>query len=335
MTAEQVTDGQASGDSQLKVALLTCLDGLLATDGYPEGLTRGELGWLGDGLSDPQRESTSFRPARNRAEALNLVSVAQGLLLALQSAGEIPADAALQMNRSLDDTALRTGTALRLAQAQRIRGLYVIIDPEVTGGRDPLDIARSAINGGTRMLQLRDKTRDKGEQLPLARALQELCAAHDALLIINDHADLAAALGTENVGLHVGQTDLPVAEARKILAPDQALGRSNREIELIVESQEMGGGPCGLRPNVRDYHQTGDARSARAGTIAASPSRRPGSVGGYRRHHRPERRARGRSRGRRDLRYRRGGQRPGSRSGRSGADRGDPGGRRTDLSGRT
>ncbi len=240
MTAEQVTDGQASGDSQLKVALLTCLDGLLATDGYPEGLTRGELGWLGDGLSDPQRESTSFRPARNRAEALNLVSVAQGLLLALQSAGEIPADAALQMNRSLDDTALRTGTALRLAQAQRIRGLYVIIDPEVTGGRDPLDIARSAINGGTRMLQLRDKTRDKGEQLPLARALQELCAAHDALLIINDHADLAAALGTENVGLHVGQTDLPVAEARKILAPDQALGRSNREIELIVESQEMG-----------------------------------------------------------------------------------------------
>ena len=67
-----------------------------------------------------------------------------------------------------------------------------------------------------------------------------MCAAHNALLIINDHADLAAAVGPEPVGLHVGQTDLPVAEARKILAPGQTLGRSNREIDLIVESQRMG-----------------------------------------------------------------------------------------------
>ena len=59
------------------------------------------------------------------------------------------------------------------------------------------------------MLQLRDKLRDKGEQLPLAVALRDLCAAHNALLIINDHADLAAAIGPEPVGLHVGQTDLP------------------------------------------------------------------------------------------------------------------------------
>ena len=90
------------------------------------------------------------------------------------------------------------------------------------------------------MLQLRDKLRDKGEQFPLGAALRDLCAANDALLIINDHADLAAALGPDHVGLHVGQTDLPVAEARKILAPGQVLGRSNREIDLIIESQQMG-----------------------------------------------------------------------------------------------
>ena len=61
------------------------------------------------------------------------------------------------------------------------------------------------------MLQLRDKLRDKGESLPLAAALQELCLRTGTLLIINDHADIAAAVGSG--GLHVGQTDLPVAQA--------------------------------------------------------------------------------------------------------------------------
>ena len=221
-------------------SLLACLDGLLASDAVPEGLMRGEIGWLGDGISDPQRQSTGGRGAQNRQEALGLATAADGLMTALENAGEIPADAALQLRRALDDAVDRIGAAVRQGQASRIRGLYVIIDPEVTGGRDPLDIARAAINGGARMLQLRDKLRDKGEQLPLGTALRDLCAANDALLIINDHADLAAALGPEHVGLHVGQTDLPVAEARKVLAPGQVLGRSNREIELIVESQQMG-----------------------------------------------------------------------------------------------
>ena len=221
-------------------ALLACLDGLLASDAVPEGLMRGEIGWLGDGLSDPQRESTSVRRAENWNEALNLANTARSLLSTPEIRGEIPADSALQLDRALDDAMSRIGAAIRQAQAHRIRGLYVIIDPEVTGGRDPLDIARAAINGGARMLQLRDKLRDKGEQLPLGIALRDLCAANNALLIINDHADLAAALGPDHVGLHVGQTDLPVAEARKILAPGQVLGRSNREIDLIVESQQMG-----------------------------------------------------------------------------------------------
>ena len=235
MTATHYTSG-----SNLLPALIACLDGILASDAMPEGLMRGEIGWLGDGLSDPQREPAMARRAQDRNEALDLASTARGLLSALENSGEVPSDSPLQLARALDDAASRIGAAMRQAQADRIHGLYVIIDPEVTGGRDPLEIARAAINGGARMLQLRDKLRDKGEQLPLAMALRDLCAANGALLIINDHADLAAALGPDHVGLHVGQTDLPVAEARKILAPGQVLGRSNREIDLIVESQQMG-----------------------------------------------------------------------------------------------
>ena len=233
-------DQERNSPPDLLPALVACLDGIVASDALPEGLMRGEIGWLGDGFSDPERVSTAPFAVDNRQQALEMADAARALLDVLNAARVIPADGALQLRRALDDAAVRIGSEMRRGQSDRIRGLYVIIDPEVTGGRDPMEIARAAINGGARMLQLRDKLRDKGEQLPLGTALRDLCAANNALLIINDHADLAAALGPDHVGLHVGQTDLPVAEARKILAPGQVLGRSNREIDLIIESQEMG-----------------------------------------------------------------------------------------------
>ena len=132
------------------------------------------------------------------------------------------------------------GKSLRSKQSDRIRGLYVIIDPQVTNGRDPLDIARGAVRGGARIIQLRDKLRDKGEIMPLAIELKDLCQNNNVLLIINDHVDMAASLGTDNVGVHVGQTDLSVADSRNILHEGQLIGRSNREIPLLIESQEMG-----------------------------------------------------------------------------------------------
>ena len=174
-------------------------------------------------------------------QALTLVSASQGLLATLadcDATGFVAAEMSQALSETLGGMVDQLGRELRAKATSRVRGLYVIIDPQVTGGREPIDIARAAINGGARMLQLRDKLRDKGESLPLAKALQELCQANDALLIINDHVDLAAAVGAG--GVHVGQTDLPVAEARRVLAPHQVLGRSNREIHLLVESQEMG-----------------------------------------------------------------------------------------------
>ena len=101
-----------------------------------------------------------------------------------------------------------------------------------------MEIAEAAVRGGARLLQLRDKLRDKGESLPLARDLQKLCLESGVSLILNDHADIAAIVGS--AGLHVGQTDLPVDQARRVLAPHQILGRSNHEIEELMESEQMG-----------------------------------------------------------------------------------------------
>ena len=174
-------------------------------------------------------------------ETLTVIATAQLLLVQLEaneSSSPIPWEIAGRVRHALGELSSEVGAAIRREKADQVRGLYVIIDPQVTGGRDPLNIAVAAVNGGARMLQLRDKLRDKGESLPLAMALQDLCLRNGALLIINDHADVAAAVGSG--GLHVGQTDLPVAQARQILAPHQVLGRSNREFEQLAESTEMG-----------------------------------------------------------------------------------------------
>src|SRR3990172_10637598 len=96
-----------------------------------------------------------------------------------------------------------------------ISGLYVIIDPEACAGRDPVVVARLALEGGASLLQWRDKRREKGEQLPQARAIRELCAERGALFIANDHVDLALVLGAD--GVHLGQRDLPVEAVRPLV----------------------------------------------------------------------------------------------------------------------
>ena len=143
-----------------------------------------------------------------------------------------------RLGPALDSLEAEAGQQIRREVSDRVYGLYVIIDPQVTGGRDPLDVARAALAGGARILQLRDKTGDKGQTLPLAVCLRELCDRNDALLIVNDHADVAALSGAH--GLHVGQTDLPVPEARRVLGPGQIVGRSNHLLDEVLESRTQG-----------------------------------------------------------------------------------------------
>lgn len=179
-----------------------------------------------------------------RQLALN-AAASLGASLDILEAAQDDADAA----RFRDGWISRARMVLRRAEAQvagdiradiaaRVRGLYVIVDPESTQGRDVVEVAAAALRGGASALQLRDKLRDKGEALAAARELKALCDAHDALLIVNDDADIAAACGAH--GLHVGQTDLGIADARRILAPTQLIGRSNNGVEEALESEMQG-----------------------------------------------------------------------------------------------
>jgi thiamine-phosphate diphosphorylase len=108
--------------------------------------------------------------------------------------------------------------------ATDIRGVYVIIDPAACRGRHPVDVARAALDGGARVIQWRDKLRDKGDQLDDARAIAALCREYRALFIVNDHADLALAIDAG--GVHLGQHDLPIVAVRPVVGESMVIGVS-------------------------------------------------------------------------------------------------------------
>ncbi|MDO8614131.1 MAG: thiamine phosphate synthase [Dehalococcoidia bacterium] len=113
-----------------------------------------------------------------------------------------------------------------------------MVDPEVCAPGDEVEVARQAIEGGARLIQLRDKAREKGLQLPVAEALRSLCREHGVPFIINDHVDLALAAGAD--GVHVGPKDLPVAIVRRLVPRGMIVGCSTNNAEEARRAQADG-----------------------------------------------------------------------------------------------
>jgi len=130
------------------------------------------------------------------------------------------------------------GRLLRHDRARRLTGLYLVLDAMALKGRDEMEVAAAAIRGGAKTIQLRDKQRSKSELLTMARRLRDLCGEKGALFIVNDHLDIALAVNAD--GLHLGQDDLPLAEARRILPIDMLVGCSTHSTAEAVRSQANG-----------------------------------------------------------------------------------------------
>ena len=140
--------------------------------------------------------------------------------------------------RSILSSAEQTIAAdIRAQIAPKLNGIYVIVDPEATRGRPVSEVARQSLEGGATVVQLRDKLNDKSVILKSARELKALCDEYDALFVMNDHADIARASNAHV--LHVGQTDLPVPEARDILTPTQLIGNSNNGLVQALPSSKQ------------------------------------------------------------------------------------------------
>ena len=113
----------------------------------------------------------------------------------------------------------------RTAATLTIPRLYPILDTAVLArrGADPLETAEIMLSSGVKILQLRHKAHFSREQFETAECIAALCSRAGAPFVVNDRADIAALLGA---GLHVGQDDLPPAEARGIIGPGALLGFS-------------------------------------------------------------------------------------------------------------
>ena len=107
--------------------------------------------------------------------------------------------------------------------------LYAIVDPENTGAHDLIDLARAVVAGGATLVQLRDKVSDTARMIDKARALKSALKPFGVPLIVNDRVDVA--LAAEADGVHVGQEDMAVEEARHQLGPGPFIGLSVRTVE--------------------------------------------------------------------------------------------------------
>jgi thiamine-phosphate pyrophosphorylase len=97
---------------------------------------------------------------------------------------------------------------------------------------DPEPLLRAALDGGVDIVQLREKELDRDAIERAALTFRRLCDTHSALFIVNDDPQLARVCGAD--GVHVGQDDTPVEEAREILGPDAIVGLSTHSEEQIA-----------------------------------------------------------------------------------------------------
>jgi thiamine-phosphate pyrophosphorylase len=122
--------------------------------------------------------------------------------------------------------------------------LYLVCDDRSDGFLD------AALRGGVDIVQLRIKDRSEAEILAAARRFAAACERHGALFVLNDRPDLARAAGAD--GVHVGQGDLPAAEARKIIGDDLLIGLSTHTPEQIDAAGDAPVDYIGVGP----VHQT-------------------------------------------------------------------------------
>lgn len=114
-----------------------------------------------------------------------------------------------------------------------------------------LEVIESALKGGVAIVQYREKTAADDERLAMAKQMRSLCHRYGALFIVNDRIDIAAASDAD--GVHLGQHDLPMEVARRILGPDKIVGRSTtnpQELQraLAEKADYIGVGPVHETP---------------------------------------------------------------------------------------
>ena len=122
--------------------------------------------------------------------------------------------------------------------------LYFITDSTGLSEEEFLRRTEEALQGGVTLLQLREKNRTTREYLSLAEKVRELTRRYGVPLLIDDRLDVAMAMDAE--GVHLGQSDLPIHIARRILGPDKIVGATAKTVPQATEAYEQGADYLGV-----------------------------------------------------------------------------------------
>jgi thiamine-phosphate pyrophosphorylase len=124
--------------------------------------------------------------------------------------------------------------------------LYLVTDQALTCGRALEDVVAAAVQGGVTCVQLREKQLGTADFLAQARALKALLAPRQIALVINDRVDVALACGAQ--GVHLGQSDMPVEDARRLLPAEVFIGWSVESMVDVARSAALPVDYLGVSP---------------------------------------------------------------------------------------
>lgn len=122
--------------------------------------------------------------------------------------------------------------------------LYLVTDSTGLSEAEFLAKVEQALQGGVTFLQLREKKRSTREYIHLAREVHVIAKRYQVPLVVDDRVDVA--LAAEVDGVHVGQSDMPVWQARKILGPDKIVGATAKTVPQALEALEQGADYLGV-----------------------------------------------------------------------------------------
>ena len=124
--------------------------------------------------------------------------------------------------------------------------LYLVTDRDLSLGRSLEEVVCEAVAGGVTIVQLREKDAATGEFVELARRLMAVLKPLGVPLIINDRVDVALAVDAD--GVHIGQSDMSYADARRLLGPDKIIGLSVENFEDLEAANELDVDYIGISP---------------------------------------------------------------------------------------
>ena len=122
--------------------------------------------------------------------------------------------------------------------------LYFVTDSTVVPKENFLSSVDAACRGGVSLVQLREKKASTREYLELAEKVHTITKRYGIPLIIDDRVDIALAIDAE--GVHVGQSDMPVAIARKLMGPDKIVGATTKTVPQALEAYQAGADSLGV-----------------------------------------------------------------------------------------